>query len=105
MQAHEIFNKGFAEPPCLFRGEIQTARQVSAKNDPVNRLHHVEWRAENGIIIAVKKHFRSRRVDGVQLREYAKFAVHIVGRFYLAAEGRTAKNQLPVTELHRVRQV
>src|SRR5260370_38653064 len=95
VQTNEIINKGFAEPPCLFRGKIQTRRHMPAKNDAVNRIHHVERRTDDGIVVTIKNHFGGRAIDSVELGKHANFTTHVVGGFDLASERWPAKNEIP----------
>src|SRR5258708_23720630 len=95
VQTNEIINKGFAEPPCLFRGKIQTRRHMPAKNDAVNRIHHVERRTDDGIVVTIKNHFGGPAIDSVELGKHAQLATHVVGGFDLASERWPAKNEIP----------
>src|SRR6202044_2375258 len=67
VQAYEIFDERFTEPPRCFRRKIQTGRQLPAKDDAVNRFHHIERCADNGGVVAIKEYFGSRSIDGVEL--------------------------------------
>ena len=92
MQAHEVFDEGFAEAAGFFRGEIETLGELSAQDNAVDRLHQVEGRADDGIVIAVEENFGSGLVNGVKIGEDAKFAGHVVRGFHFAAEGRPAED-------------
>ncbi len=68
---------------------------MAAKNDAVNRVHHVERRADDGIVVAIKKHLGSRAIHRVELGKHAKLAAHVVGGLHLASERWPPKNELP----------
>ena len=67
--------------------------------------HHVEGRAQDGIVVAIEEHFRGGRVNGVEFGEHAKFTAHIVRRFHFTAEGRAAEDQFFGAEFQRVREI
>src|ERR1700719_1524844 len=98
VQANEIINKGFAEPPRLFRGKIQVRRHMPPKNDAVNRIHHVERCADDGIVVAIKEHFGGRGINRVELGKHTKFAAHVVSGLDLASERWPSKDELPGPE-------
>src|ERR1700683_503949 len=93
MQANEIVDKRFAEPACRFGGKIQTGREMPTKDDAVDRLHDIERRADHGSVVAIEKHFGSRRIDGVKVWAHEKCAAHVWGRSPLASDRRPPKNQ------------
>src|SRR6202140_5903672 len=67
MQAYQVFDKGFAQAPCCFCGELQTGRQLLTNDDAVNRLHQVKGSAQHGLIATIEKHLRSWTIDCVKL--------------------------------------
>src|ERR1700674_1976102 len=100
MQPDQIINKRFAQSPRHVWRKGQARRRIFAEDDSSDWFREVKGRAQYGVVIAEKEDARSFRVSGMQLREHAILAAHIVSRLDLASERRAPQDHFPITETH-----
>src|SRR5450759_1323300 len=105
VQTREVIEERFAQSPRRLRRKRHTRWGLAAHDYSPNRLHQVEGRIENRQIVAIEERFRCDRISGVQFRQYAILARHVVRGPDLAAKGRASQHDFPVTHSHQVRQI
>src|SRR5262249_20466857 len=80
-------------------------RQCLTQNDPADPAHHVKLGADYGLVLAVRDRLRGKRVDGMQARQDAILAPHVVRALDFAAERRPAQPLLLRTLAQQVREI
>ena len=80
-------------------------RFLCTKDDAGHTLHHIKRRAENRFILAEEKRSRHFLIDGIQVREDAILATHVVRGFDLRADGWTTQDELAIAGADQVSEI
>ena len=80
-------------------------RGLCSKRDSADRFREVKGRAQDGLVIAEKQDARRLRVCGMQFRQHAILASHIVSRLDFASERRAPQHHFTIAETNQVSEV
>ena len=105
MQVDQHVERVGAQRPGLVLVERYAGREVAARDDAVDALHHVELAADDRLVLAERDHLGHQRERVGEAVLDAVLPAHVVRTLGLLAAGRTAQDQVVRTVAQRVGEV